>query len=170
MDNVIADFDGYIVEKMFKENPDISLEDRSNFHIRYDFPKELEESIKKIYLAKGFFESLNPLPDSLDALEYMQQKIGDIFICTSPITQNPYCLQEKSDWINRKLGPAWVKKTIMTKDKTIIHGDILIDDKPSISGLRKPTWEHILYDQPYNRDVSDKKRLNWTNFKDVLNI
>jgi hypothetical protein len=44
----------------------------------------------------------------------------------------------------------------------------LIDDKPEITGVEKePTWEHILYDRPYNRGIN-KRRITWGNWKDIL--
>ena len=61
------------------------------------------------------------------------------------------------------------KKTIITKDKTIITGDLLIDDKPEVTGSQEPTWEHILYSQPYNKDVKSKRRITWENWKPVIN-
>jgi len=32
-----------------------------------------------------------------------------------------------------------------------------------------PSWEHIFYDRPYNRDM-EKRRLTWENWKDVLEL
>ena len=66
---------------------------------------------------------------------------------------------EKYEWVENYLGDAWVKRIILTRDKTLIKGDYLIDDKPVITGVeRSPEWEQIVYDRPYNRDVN-KKRL-----------
>jgi len=56
------------------------------------------------------------------------------------------------------------------KDKTLIIGDILIDDKPEIKGISTPNWEHIIFDQPYNKNITNKKRINWDNFKEVLGV
>ena len=45
-------------------------------------------------------------------------------------------------WIARHFGQAWVSKVILTCDKTIVHGDLLIDDKPKIKG-RRQTWDRV---------------------------
>lgn len=37
-------------------------------------------------------------------------------------------------WVERHLGPEFLDKVILTRDKTIVSGDILIDDKPDILG------------------------------------
>jgi hypothetical protein len=51
---------------------------------------------------------------------------------------------------------------ILTRDKTLVRGDVLVDDKPEIGGLATPHWRHLLYDQPYNRN-SPGPRMSWLN-------
>ena len=93
-----------------------------------------------------------------------------VFICTSPLTTYKNCVLEKYQWVEDQLGADWVNRIILTKDKTLVKADYLIDDKPNITGVESmPAWEHILYDRPYNREVN-KKRLVWTNWKSVLNL
>lgn len=51
-----------------------------------------------------------------------------------------------------------------------VTGDILIDDKPSVTGVESPEWEHVLFDQPYNRDVKDKRRMvGWNEWESIVN-
>lgn len=38
-------------------------------------------------------------------------------------------------WIEKHLGKHWCDKIIITKDKTMANGHLLIDDKPNISGI-----------------------------------
>jgi 5'-nucleotidase len=72
--------------------------------------------------------------------------------------------------VEKNLGPDWVKRVILTKDKTLVKADFLIDDKPEITGAEAvPVWEHILYDRPYNRGAN-RKRLTWANWKEVLGV
>jgi 5'-nucleotidase len=75
---------------------------------------------------------------------------------------------EKYEWVDQHLGLAWVDRIVLTRDKTLVNGDILIDDRPQIEGAAKPTWEHVLYDQPYNRSETGKRRLTWANWRTVL--
>ncbi|HEX9597652.1 MAG TPA: hypothetical protein VF982_12285, partial [Anaerolineales bacterium] len=66
------------------------------------------------------------------------------------------------------LGRDWISQLILSTDKTLVQGDILIDDRPEIKGAVKPVWEHVLYDQPYNRKVEGQRRLTWATWKEVL--
>jgi 5'-nucleotidase len=57
---------------------------------------------------------------------------------------------------------------IIAADKTLVRGDVLIDDRPYIKGDFTPSWEYILYDQPYNRKNTEFRRLDWSNWREVL--
>ena len=79
----------------------------------------------------------------------------DVFLCTSPLTGSRWCAPEKLAWVERHLGPAWVSRTIITSDKTLV-GDrlqpcVLVDDQPTITGAASPPWTHVLFDAPYNQ-------------------
>ncbi len=38
------------------------------------------------------------------------------------------------EWVQQHLGRGWVNRLVITKDKTIVTGDLLIDDRPKIKG------------------------------------
>ena len=57
------------------------------------------------------------------------------------------CVLEKYQWVEAHFGYDWTKRVILTRDKTIVSGDILIDDKPEITGCAMPPWQHVLYDR-----------------------
>lgn len=44
------------------------------------------------------------------------------------------CVFVQYAWVDRHLGPDFLEKVILTRDKTIVSGDILIDDKLDILG------------------------------------
>jgi 5'-nucleotidase len=77
---------------------------------------------------------------------------------------------EKYDWISCHLGDEWCHRVIITRDKTLIKGDILIDDKPQVTGLNeKPAWKHVVFSQSYNTNVKGKMRLDsWEMWKETL--
>jgi 5'-nucleotidase len=88
---------------------------------------------------------------------------GDVYICTSPLSQYRNCVLEKYEWVEEHLGSDFTKRIILTWDKTLVRGDVLVDDKPDIQGLVMPQWRHILYDQPYNRCLPGV-RMTWRNW------
>ena len=115
-------------------------------------------------------EAVNETIRLEEALTEMESLGHKVFICTSPLGAYQNCVAEKFEWIDKHIGKGWIKKIIITGDKTIVTGDYLIDDRPEIEGVEStPAWKHILYDQPYNHNVN-KRRLTWTNYKEILNL
>lgn len=173
MDGVLADFEKGFLEQWQKKFPNhlfIPLDERKEFSVRDDYPNELNKEVEGIYKEPGFFQNLPLIPQGKEAIEEMRKLGQEVFICTSLIRHYENCVLEKYHWVARNLGYEWTKRIIVAKDKTLIYADILIDDKPQHSGLKTPTWEHALFDRPYNRNVTDKLRINWDNWKEILNL
>ncbi len=171
MDGVIADFEkGFLdsYRKSYPDKPFVPLEQRTSFHVKEQYPDELQPLVEGIYLAKGFYLGLPPIEGSLKALSELAARGDEVYICTSPLLRNAFCIQEKYEWIIKHLGKDWTKRMIVLKDKTIVHGDLLIDDRPDVIGVQQPTWKHILYSQPYNAQVNSKRRMTWQNWKSVI--
>lgn len=168
-DNVLADFErGFRDAWIASGNPypALPLDQRRYFRVRDDYPAELRAEVEAIYTAPGFYRDLPPIAGAQEAVKSFLAAGHEVAICTSPLNQYQNCLTEKYEWTERHLGPEFVHRMIVTKDKTLIHGDWLIDDNPEITGLRKPDWLHIVYDQPYNRHVAGP-RISWVEFAGV---
>lgn len=171
MDGVIANFDKGVLDAYRNRHPDkffIPLKQRTSFYVKEQYPLELQPLVEEIYLSKGFYLGLSPIEGSLEALSELMEREDEVYICTSPLLINPFCISEKYSWIIYHLGKEWIERVIISKDKTIIHGDLLIDDKPEVVGVQQPTWEQILFSQPYNANVNLKRRITWQNYKSVI--
>jgi 5'-nucleotidase len=59
---------------------------------------------------------------------------------------------------------------IIIRDKTLVKGDFLIDDKPEVKGNQQPEWEYILYSQPYNQGGTSRRRMTWDNWEEVIRL
>ncbi|MFT3890285.1 MAG: hypothetical protein QM730_01515 [Anaerolineales bacterium] len=172
MDGVLADFDGEFIKRWRERYPDqfyIPIHERTLFYVKDQYPPEFHPQLMEILLEPNFFRTMMPIEGGREALHEMDTLGFEVFICTSPFSTYQNCVLEKYQWVENYLGAHWVDRIILTKDKTLVRGDILIDDKPHITGVDVPTWEHILYDRPYNQNV-EKRRLTWKTWKDVLHV
>ena len=171
MDGVLSDFDGEFLKRWRECYPDkffVPIEERTTFYVKEQYPAELRPLMSEIIWGPGFFRNMMPVDGGKEALDEMKSLDHEVFICTSPLSTYKNCVLEKFEWVDRVLGPDWVKHIIITKDKTLVKADYIIDDKPEITGVEKtPGWEHILYDCPYNKDVN-RRRLTWKTWKSVL--
>lgn len=163
IDNVIADQVGGFYRILTDEYPHISLPPRgtlTEFDIELNFPEEHHELIRSLRLREGFFRSLPMMEGAREGLARLSETVENVRIVTAPTWQWKHCVPEKYAWVEEHLGRDWCGKIIITRDKTLIHGDVLIDDAPAVSGVYMPAWTHVLYDQPYNRNV-DLPRSTW---------
>ncbi len=157
MDGVLADFEGHFLSIWRQRYPEefyVEIKDRKEFYITRDYPQKYKSKIHEIYAEKGFFLSLPPLPGAIEGVKYLKSKGHTIKFCTSPIDAYEHCVTEKYAWIEKHLGKEWTHHVILTKDKTYVVGDFLIDDKPVITGeYPTPLWTHIIFRAPYNQEV-----------------
>jgi 5'-nucleotidase len=133
-----------------------------SFDLKTGLNSDDKAMVNRVMETPGFYADLEPIPGAVKALKEMLADGHDIAIVTSPYYSNPTCIADKIEWVRRNLGQSWVSRIILAADKTRVSGDVLIDDKPAITGARIPDWEHVLFDQPYNHEVVGKRRMyNW---------
>ena len=69
---------------------------------------------------------------------------------------------------NKDCTTFYTEEMFGSQFKTLVHGAVLIDDKPEITGSVVPTWKHVYFDQPYN-SIYDKPRITtWSSWKEEL--
>lgn len=172
MDGVLADLEKGLLDywrALHPELPFVPKTDRTTHDIRVQYESlgaGLGAQMREIMHRDGFYASLEPLEGAVEAMNAMMALGWEVFICTAA-ARNTRCIAEKAAWVVQYLGPQWVERLIATRDKTLVMGDVLIDDKPHITGLCAPRFRHILYDQPYNRQTQ-RERMTWANWREIL--
>lgn len=170
MDGVVADYDTNLINKMKIKHPEIDIH-KDNIWNLINENNHFYDSKKEISYSSDFYLEHPIINGAKDAIMEMLDNGYQIFFCSSPTVKNMTCHSDKNLWIRHYFGNDLAKKLILTKDKTVVHGDYLIDDKFYINGVNKnPSWTHILFDQPYNRHTEHKHRLkNWSDWKYFIN-
>lgn len=112
LDGVLAD---YYSQPSYKDNPDIPMQ--------------------------GFFESLKPLDNAIEAFKELYNHYDCFFLTTAPWT-NTHSLSEKRIWVEKHLGELAFKRLITTHRKDLLKGDYLIDDR-TVNGAAEFEGEHI---------------------------
>nr|XP_031532107.1 5'(3')-deoxyribonucleotidase, mitochondrial [Vicugna pacos] len=111
------------------------------------------EKAISIWETENFFFDLEPLPGAVEAVKQMANlESTDVFICTSPIKMYKYCPFEKYAWVEKHFGPDFLEQIVLTRDKTVVSADLLIDDRVDITGAEpNPSWEHVVFTACHNR-------------------
>lgn len=173
MDGVLADFERHARSLLAASHPQVAdllpaAAEQRQFYLADELPSSHRRALRSICDTPGFFRDLPPVDGALDALEQMRQLCWQVTICTAPLTSNPACASDKLAWVAEHLGRDWVKQTVICKDKTLVRGTVLIDDKPQVSGSLVPEWTHVLYTRPYNEHVEGVPRVTWDTWRDTL--
>jgi 5'-nucleotidase len=165
MDDTIADYSAAVATKMQAQNPDSSFEiTAENWHT-------LGRRSNPIHSQLHFYQALAPISGAMAALREMQAVGHNVFIVSSP-SLGGNCHSDKSQWVEQHLGEQWARRLILTKDKTLVRGHVLIDDKPHITGELSPSWVHVTFARPHNtRFYTEPDRLylaDWRHWHHVL--
>jgi 5'(3')-deoxyribonucleotidase len=75
----------------------------------------------------GIFKDLDPLPGAIESFKLLFY-LYDVWILTRPSFRNLHCYTEKAEWVKNHLGQEALEKMIISGDKSLLKGDILIDD------------------------------------------
>jgi 5'-nucleotidase len=167
MDGVLADFRESFVKESLKNDFEIDSTDKG-IYIKI---KEDRDNKKRNFInsQKGFYLGLPPITGAIQAVKEMSIDDNfEVFFCSTPSEFYQNCVLEKYQWIEKHFGFEMTKKIILTRDKTLIKGDYLIDDKPYVDGIIDPQWEQVYFSQPYNKDCRGKHIDDWTKWREVI--
>jgi 5'-nucleotidase len=134
----------------------------------YEFLEEYEDHSRyqqlfDLWHKKYLFSSAEPYPMAVEAVKYLQSRPEfEVFLVTQPMYGSETAHSENADWVRWCFGRDWEVRLIQTWDRTLIQADALIDDKPEITGLMPPTWDHVIFDQPYNRHIDKTRIMDWS--------
>ena len=158
MDNTIVDYSTPISEAIRNEG---NVDSKPDNWFTFTNQKPLRKIQKRTQSSPHFFLNLKPIEGAIDCLKYLDSLGYIIFIVSSPSVNSDTCHSDKSKWLTDHMGEYWARKLILTKDKTVIIGDYLIDDRMDISGaIKQPMWKHIMFTQPDNIGYKSDLRLN----------
>lgn len=112
----------------------------------------------------GFFEGLEPMPGAIESVNQLRS-MAQVYILTAPSVRNPLCYTEKRLWIEKHFDLDLCYHLILSPDKSLLKGDILIDDNTSGKGQDKfegrlihfgseafPDWKTIMQDKAFYRE------------------
>ena len=106
-----------------------------------DYSGAFEQALKKdplqVYPQSqyGFFAHLPPLDGAVEAMQaLLDSDQYKPYILTAPSVYNPMCYTEKRVWVENFLGFHFVRRLIISADKSVMKGDMLIDDNTSGCG------------------------------------
>tara|TARA_B100001146_G_scaffold222761_1_gene235821 strand:+ start:32328 stop:32852 length:525 start_codon:yes stop_codon:yes gene_type:complete len=122
---------------------------------------------KKHVYQKGFFRTIPVMNDAVDVMKQLSAKY-EIFIVSAAM-EFPNSLFEKYEWLDEHFPFIHWKHRVFCGDKSVIQGDILIDDH--FKNLDYFSGKTYLFTQPHNSNADPKAHervANWKNIAEKL--
>lgn len=133
------------------------------------FPGLTNDQVYAPLFEDAFWEIVQPVPGASEAIKKLMDNGHHVYIVTASTWQT---LPSKMRNVLFKYFPflSW-DQVIVTSNKQLIFGDILIDDAPH--NLENGWYKKVLMDAPHNRDFDEKtidaiRMYNWSDIYDYV--
>ena len=125
----------------------VRYDDLREWNVALAFPMLTKEQIYALLYEEDFWRSITPLPGAAETLAALKEAGHRVLIVTN---SHYVCLQVKMEEVLFRYFPflTW-DDVILTADKRLVRGDVLIDD--GVQNLVGGGYEKILFTQPHNR-------------------
>lgn len=166
MDGVLADFEEPNNDIIRAHFPDIvPVLDRPDFYYKdtYSFHVGVNDIIYRENRRPGFFASFPVVDGAVQGWQRILESGYSPRVCSSPLENHVSCVAEKIEWLEEHFVPlfgGWVvDMAIFNRDKSGYEAIAMIDDRPTLRGIEKAVWQHIVFSRSYNSGVETEFRL-----------
>lgn len=143
-----------LIEYNKKYNDNLTVEDITSWYIQ-DFLKPECKNIFAEFCTDEFLVSLDAQPKAKETIERLMGKSAFYFVTST----YPDHVKAKDEWLRHIFSGYDSNMLITSRDKHLIHGDILIDDCLDNfvfeHSKNAPVKYNIIFDKPWNKDVQE---------------
>lgn len=109
-----------------------------------------------------FYRDLDPMPGAIDGVKKLIDAGHDVVIATAIPPSAGIAFHGKLEWIRRNMPFFNTKNFIAIQRKSLLDGDILVDDGPHNikEWIEKGAGEAWVFDSPWNKDVIANHRVS----------
>ena len=130
-----------------KYHQNVAAEDVKDWSIAPAFDGLTKQQILDTADEPDFWRSVKPVPGAAEALKHFMDEGHEVYIVTA--TEMRHVKDKMQDLLFRCFPFLSWKQVIITGNKQLIRGDVLIDD--GIHNLEGGDYKKILFSAPYNR-------------------
>ncbi len=128
-----------------------------------------EYFIKSCMRFPDFFTNLEPMPGAIDGMKSLIDMGHDVKIASKTPLSAGVSYHGKIEWIRKHLPFFNLNNFVALQKKHFLIGDVLLDDSASnIEEFRNTGREAVVFDRPWNRNVSGKRVKTWDEFVNMV--
>lgn len=151
IDGTVANFEESVADGVYERSAGkwfIPAEERVSRRIADDyqarFGQEAADLVRSVMMGQYFFQELLLIEGAVEGVAELSKRGWNIVFLTTPLTNSPTCGDDKRAWVTRYFGESHARRMVLAKDKTLVRGRYLIDDRTQY-GMLNPTWDHIMF-------------------------
>lgn len=130
-------------------------------------PDEHRKIVKEYPHQKGFFKDLPLIENSREVIEQLNNRF-EVYVASAAM-EFRFSLEEKYDWLDQHFPFIHWKRRIFCGDKSILKGDILIDDHDF--NLSVFDGRSIMFTSTHNVSETKYERLdNWLDAEKLFDL
>jgi 5'-nucleotidase len=152
MDGPLADFDRHFFKRCAESGWLMDCDYAGQVHrfaTDHIPDKEHRRLAREMVDSTRWFYDLPVTPGSQEGLEELAQH-AEVWVCTKPLEANATCRDDKAAWLARHFGEWWVKRLILAPDKSLVMGDVLLDDAPHPRWFQRAAWTPVIFPMSWN--------------------
>ncbi len=147
----------------------VACEDVLSWDVDDAYPDLTHEQILSVPMEPGFWSTVEPVPGAVEALQRLMDAGHEVYIVTATLLEN---IPEKMNDLLFRYFPflSW-NQVIITHDKQMIRGDVLIDD--AVHNLEGGDYAKLLMTAPHNKNYDAEANgmirvNNWAEIEAVI--
>lgn len=167
---LLVDMDGVVVDYLSAAlgcinevcNTTYTPKDVQSYDLRKLLPDKIKDDFQ--YLLSNWirFDELDPIPGSIETLEKLREA-GHEIVLVSAAERDSHT--EKLTWVGQNLPWLTDHDVIFTHQKSLIRGDVLLDDHPRhLMQFHATGGTAVCFDQPYNQSYRGIRAEGWPAF------
>jgi 5'-nucleotidase len=168
MDGPLADFDSLFFARCAEAGFEMDCDrdgQRHRFATSHIPDRRHRKAAREMVHNSRWFLDIPVTEGAQEGIEFLTVNF-DVWICTKPLEANLTCRDDKARWLVKHFGSYWEDRLIITPDKSLIVGDILLDDAPKHEWIERATWEPVVFPTTwtmYDSEWSHLRNLrSWT--------
>lgn len=166
MDGPLAAFDSYNFDRIKQAGHALDIESlehqRHRFLDNHLLHRHQRKEVRTWVDTEGWFRDLPVTEGAQEGVEALLACDLELWVCSKPLDTNPTCATEKKAWLAEHF-PALKDRLILAPDKSLIVGDVLLDDAPKLKWLPRAQWAPVIFTCPFNGPGSEWEGLpHWS--------
>lgn len=153
MDGPLADFDTRCWKECWQRGWETDItypREQTRRYFTDHMPNAREaELMRDAINTPGWFTSLKVTTGATVGAQGLLGAGHEVWVATKALETNPTCRDEKVAWL-REHFPYLEDRMFITPDKSLLRGDILLDDAPKPKWLKDAVWQPVIFDATYN--------------------